>query len=77
MPTSNFQLPTPKHTVWALVVSLLIWSVPARPVAQLLNKQAPVIVGHYHLNVTSIEAHKKLKKTFFCCSRRSGDSDRR
>ena len=60
MPTSNFQLPTPKHTVWALVVSLLIWSVPARPVAQLLNKQAPVIVGHYHLNVTSIEAHKKF-----------------
>ena len=60
MPTSNFQLPTPKHAVWALVVSLMIWSVPARPVAQLLNKQAPVIVGHYHLNVTSIEAHKKF-----------------
>src|SRR6185369_15656530 len=28
--------------------------------AQLLNKDAPVIVGHYHLNVTSIEAHKKF-----------------
>ena len=25
-----------------------------------LNKPAPVIVGHYHLNVTSVEAHKKF-----------------
>jgi catechol 2,3-dioxygenase-like lactoylglutathione lyase family enzyme len=28
--------------------------------AQLLNKDAPVIVGHYQLNVTSIEEHKKF-----------------
>jgi catechol 2,3-dioxygenase-like lactoylglutathione lyase family enzyme len=28
--------------------------------AQLLNKTAPVIVGHYHLNVTSIDEHKKF-----------------
>src|SRR5262245_33359779 len=28
--------------------------------AQLLNKEAPVIVGHYHLNVTSVEEHKKF-----------------
>jgi len=28
--------------------------------AQLMNKEAPVIVGHYHLNVTSIDAHKKF-----------------
>src|SRR6476620_9462196 len=28
--------------------------------AQLLNKTAPVIVSHYHLNVTSVEAHKKF-----------------
>src|SRR6476619_5144181 len=28
--------------------------------AQLLNKTAPVVVGHYHLNVTSVEAHKKF-----------------
>ncbi|HVQ16791.1 MAG TPA: hypothetical protein VMS40_24480, partial [Vicinamibacterales bacterium] len=60
MKISNCQLPTPKHAVWVLALSLMIWSVPARPVAQLLNKQAPVIVGHYHLNVTSIEAHKKF-----------------
>jgi catechol 2,3-dioxygenase-like lactoylglutathione lyase family enzyme len=28
--------------------------------AQLLNKEAPVILGHYHLNVTSVDAHKKF-----------------
>ena len=28
--------------------------------AQLLNREAPVIVGHYHLNVTSVEEHKKF-----------------
>jgi len=28
--------------------------------AQILNKDAPVVVGHYHLNVTSIEEHKKF-----------------
>ena len=33
----------------------------ASPVsAQLMNKEAPVIVGHYHLNVTSIDEHKKF-----------------
>ena len=47
-----------KRMAWALALSLMIWSVPARPVAQLLNKDAPIIVGHYHLNVSSIEAHK-------------------
>jgi catechol 2,3-dioxygenase-like lactoylglutathione lyase family enzyme len=31
-----------------------------RPSAQLLNTEAPVIVGHYHLNVTSVDAHKKF-----------------
>jgi catechol 2,3-dioxygenase-like lactoylglutathione lyase family enzyme len=28
--------------------------------AELSNREARVIVGHYHLNVTSIEAHKKF-----------------
>ena len=37
-----------------------MWGASSRPIAQLLNKQAPVIVGHYHLNVTSVEAHKKF-----------------
>jgi len=39
------------------VTALLVLS-PA--FAQILNKDAPVVVGHYHLNVTSIEEHKKF-----------------
>ena len=27
---------------------------------QLDNKQAPIVIGHYHLNVTSVDAHKKF-----------------
>ena len=49
-----------KRVVWAVVVSVMLWGVSSRPVAQLLNKQAPVIVGHYHLNVSSIDAHKNF-----------------
>lgn len=42
----------------ALFIIGLAWSSTSS--AQLLNKQAPVIVGHYHLNVTSVDAHKKF-----------------
>jgi catechol 2,3-dioxygenase-like lactoylglutathione lyase family enzyme len=28
--------------------------------AQITNKDAPIVVGHYHLNVTSVDAHKKF-----------------
>jgi predicted enzyme related to lactoylglutathione lyase len=49
-----------KRLAWVMAVTLVIWSASSRPVAQLLNKQAPVIVGHYHLNVTSIDVHKKF-----------------
>ena len=28
--------------------------------AQLDNTQAPIVIGHYHLNVTSLDAHKKF-----------------
>lgn len=49
-----------KRLAWVLAVTVVIWSASSRPVAQLLNKQAPVIVGHYHLNVTSVDAHKKF-----------------
>jgi hypothetical protein len=31
-----------------------------QPSAQMRNSAAPVRVGHYHLNVTSVEAHKKF-----------------
>jgi catechol 2,3-dioxygenase-like lactoylglutathione lyase family enzyme len=36
-----------------------IWLAP-RLDAQLDNKQAPIVIGHYHLNVTSVDAHKKF-----------------
>ena len=38
----------------------ILAALPRPAAAQLLNKDAPVIVGHYHLNVSSIEAHKKF-----------------
>src|SRR3954463_2036341 len=42
-----------------LVFSFFVSSVPAS--AQLVSHpDAPVRVGHYHLNVTSIDAHKKF-----------------
>jgi catechol 2,3-dioxygenase-like lactoylglutathione lyase family enzyme len=47
----------------AFLVMLLaaLAGIPAEPVsAQILNPDAPVVVGHYHLNVTSIEEHKKF-----------------
>ena len=48
-----------KRPVCALLTVLAL-TAPSLASAQLLNKQAPVIVGHYHLNVTSIDAHKKF-----------------
>ena len=45
----------------ALILSALLLGARAPHLsAQLLNKEAPVIAGHYHLNVTSVEAHKKF-----------------
>lgn len=43
----------------ALALLLLVAAIPQSS-AQLLNKEAPVIVGHYHLNVTSVAEHKKF-----------------
>jgi catechol 2,3-dioxygenase-like lactoylglutathione lyase family enzyme len=42
------------------VVVLLIATALPSSSAQLLNREAPVIVGHYHLNVTSVAEHKKF-----------------
>jgi len=40
-------------------VTLLV--LPLQPVlAQLDNSEAPIVVGHYHLNVSSIEAHQRF-----------------
>jgi catechol 2,3-dioxygenase-like lactoylglutathione lyase family enzyme len=46
--------------VLCTVLLAMLAALPSLAVAQLLNKEAPVIVGHYHLNVSSIEAHKKF-----------------
>src|SRR5262245_48839401 len=44
-----------------LSVMMLSAVMAASPViAQLDNKTAPIVIGHYHLNVTSVEAHKKF-----------------
>lgn len=49
-----------KRTVLASVLALIVCVPLPRMSAQILNKEAPVVVGHYHLNVTSVEAHKKF-----------------
>jgi catechol 2,3-dioxygenase-like lactoylglutathione lyase family enzyme len=49
------------HKISAAIALTLVLVVPhAYESAQLLNKQAPVVVGHYHLNVTDIATHKRF-----------------
>jgi catechol 2,3-dioxygenase-like lactoylglutathione lyase family enzyme len=49
------------YRLLAAAVLTLVVSIPAtRLSAQLLNEKAPVRVGHYHLNVSSIDEHKKF-----------------
>lgn len=45
---------------FSLGLVALLWASSSLSSAQLLNKTAPVIVGHYHLNVTSVDEHKKF-----------------
>jgi catechol 2,3-dioxygenase-like lactoylglutathione lyase family enzyme len=47
-----------KLRVFLIIMSLAALRATAEP--QILNKEAPVVAGHYHLNVTSIEAHRKF-----------------
>src|ERR1043166_9375271 len=49
-----------KRFAGLLAAIAIVLVLDPRPSAQLLNKQAPIIVGHYHLNVTSIAEHKKF-----------------
>jgi catechol 2,3-dioxygenase-like lactoylglutathione lyase family enzyme len=49
-----------KRAFSGIALALLALGRGSHPSAQLLNKEAPVIVGHYHLNVTSVEAHKRF-----------------
>ncbi len=46
--------------VHASVLALLLLAAAGNASAQILNNEAPVVVGHYHLNVTSVEEHKKF-----------------
>jgi catechol 2,3-dioxygenase-like lactoylglutathione lyase family enzyme len=39
---------------------LLLGPAAAGPGAQLLNRSAPVRVGHYHLNVSSVDEHRRF-----------------
>ncbi len=43
---------------WTLGAALAAVAAPAA--AELINQDAPVIVGHYHLNVTSIPEHRRF-----------------
>jgi catechol 2,3-dioxygenase-like lactoylglutathione lyase family enzyme len=43
---------------WAAAAALLLAARAA--VAELMNRDAPVIVGHYHLNVSSIAEHQRF-----------------
>jgi catechol 2,3-dioxygenase-like lactoylglutathione lyase family enzyme len=46
--------------VTSSLVLLLALAAASRPAAQILNKDAPVRVGHYHLNVSSVADHKRF-----------------
>ena len=48
------------HRSLTVAVAALVWALGASAGAQLSNKEAPAIVGHFHLNVTSVEAHRKF-----------------
>ena len=51
------------HTItrFAAVIALVCLVLPAPgPSAQLLDADAPVRVGHYHLNVSSVDEHRKF-----------------
>jgi catechol 2,3-dioxygenase-like lactoylglutathione lyase family enzyme len=49
-----------RRAVCVIALAMVVMGMPLRPAAQLLNTEAPVIVGHYHLNVTSIDEHRKF-----------------
>jgi len=49
-----------RPVVRLLVPLLLACAAISRPAAQMLKKDAPIRVGHYHLNVTSVADHKRF-----------------
>jgi catechol 2,3-dioxygenase-like lactoylglutathione lyase family enzyme len=44
----------------ASVLAMVVAAAGSRTAAQMLNAAAPIRVGHYHLNVTSVDEHKKF-----------------
>jgi catechol 2,3-dioxygenase-like lactoylglutathione lyase family enzyme len=52
------QMATGIRFVFAAAALLAAWAPPAS--AQLLNKDAPVVVGHFHMLVTSVAEHRKF-----------------
>ncbi len=49
-----------RRFAFAVLVVLVVFGPRELPAGQLINKSAPVIVGHYHLNVASVAEHKKF-----------------
>jgi len=43
-----------------IAAALVLFPASRLTTAQLLNKDAPIIASHYHLNVTNVAAHKKF-----------------
>ena len=56
--TGEAAMPTRSWCRWALAAALAAFAGPAA--AELTNQAAPVIVGHYHLNVTSVAEHRRF-----------------
>jgi catechol 2,3-dioxygenase-like lactoylglutathione lyase family enzyme len=48
------------HRLFIAAAAAVASSIAAPVFAQLSNKDAPVVVGHFHLNVSSLDAHKKF-----------------
>ena len=43
-----------------IVAALVLMAAVPRASAQLLNKEAPVVVGHFHMEATSVAEHRKF-----------------
>jgi catechol 2,3-dioxygenase-like lactoylglutathione lyase family enzyme len=44
----------------AIVAAVVLMAPVSRPSAQLLNTEAPVVVGHFHMAATSLAEHRKF-----------------
>src|SRR5690349_14855227 len=48
------------HACRALVALTFLAAMASPAAAQLTNTEAPVVVGHFHMNVTSVAEHRKF-----------------